>query len=95
MKRIIYLAVFALISANAVAQEVEPVQEQNRKRVENRVQNQEALQAGEAIQNEKDAKILKEKIVAKYPKAKVTIRPSHGLCAFYAEVGSLMVGFAD
>ncbi|HBG86401.1 MAG TPA: hypothetical protein DEG09_13000 [Marinilabiliaceae bacterium] len=52
MKRIIYLAVFALISANAVAQEVEPVQEQNRKRVENRVQNQEALQAGEAIQNE-------------------------------------------
>lgn len=46
-------------------------------------------------QNEKDAKILKEKIVAKYPKAKVTIRPSHGLCAFYAEVGSLMVGFAD
>lgn len=46
-------------------------------------------------QNEKDAKLLKEKIVAKYPKAKVTIRPSHGLCAFYAEVGSLMVGFAD
>jgi len=46
-------------------------------------------------QNEKDAKLLKEKIVAKYPKAKVTIRPSHGLCTFYAEVGSLMVGFAN
>ncbi len=46
-------------------------------------------------QNEKDAKILKGEIIAKYPKAKVTIRPTHGLCTFYAEVGSLMVGFAD
>src|SRR5690554_3823107 len=48
MKKLVFLAAFALISANTMAQESEPVQEQNRNRVENRTQNQEALQAGEA-----------------------------------------------
>ena len=45
--------------------------------------------------NEKDANSLKEKILALYPKAEIVIRPMRGLCAFYAEEGSLMVGFDD
>ncbi|AWM73787.1 fatty acid-binding protein DegV [Lactobacillus apis] len=45
--------------------------------------------------NEKDANSLKEKILAIYPQAEIVIRPMRGLCAFYAEEGSLMVGFDD
>ena len=45
--------------------------------------------------NEKDADTLKEKILALYPEAEIVIRPMRGLCAFYAEEGSLMVGFDD
>ncbi|MBH9985519.1 DegV family protein [Lactobacillus sp. M0390] len=45
--------------------------------------------------NEKDANSLKEKILALYPQAEIVIRPMRGLCAFYAEEGSLMVGFDD
>lgn len=29
----------------------------------------------------------------RYPDAQITIRPSAGLCSFYAEKGSIMVGF--
>ena len=46
-------------------------------------------------ENEKDAEIIKEKILAEYPEAKVTIRPMHGLCSFYAEEGGIMVGFHE
>lgn len=42
-----------------------------------------------------DAKTLKEKILARYPQAEVIIRSMKGLCTFYAEEGSLMVGFDD
>ncbi|RMC24476.1 MULTISPECIES: DegV family protein [unclassified Lactobacillus] len=43
--------------------------------------------------NEKDANILKDKIIALYPDANIVIRPMMGLCAFYGEEGSLMIGF--
>ncbi|CAM3127738.1 EDD domain protein, DegV family [Lactobacillus bombicola] len=45
--------------------------------------------------NEKDAQVLKEKILISYPQAEIIIRPMHGLCTFYAEAGSLMVGFDE
>lgn len=46
-------------------------------------------------ENEKDAEIIKEKILTEYPDAKVTIRPMRGLCSFYAEEGGIMVGFHE
>lgn len=46
-------------------------------------------------ENEKDAEILKEKILVEYPDAQVTIRPMRGLCSFYAEEGGLMIGFHE
>lgn len=46
-------------------------------------------------ENEKDANIIKEKILAEYPEAPITIRPMHGLCSFYAEEGGIMVGFHE
>ncbi len=45
--------------------------------------------------NEKDALAIKEKILAEYPDAKITIRPMRGLCSFYAEEGGIMVGFHE
>lgn len=56
-------------------------------------------QGGEVIidhcENEADAQTLKEKILAEYPDAKITIRPMRGLCSFYAEEGGLMIGFHE
>ncbi|WEV36265.1 DegV family protein [Lactobacillus sp. ESL0677] len=56
-------------------------------------------QGGQVIidhcKNEKDAKILKEKIIELYPQAQVIIRSMKGLCTFYAEKGGLMIGFED
>ncbi|MDH5100163.1 DegV family protein [Lactobacillus kefiranofaciens] len=56
-------------------------------------------QGGEVIidhcENEKDANTIKEKILANYPNAQVSIRPMHGLCSFYAEEGGIMVGFHE
>lgn len=46
-------------------------------------------------ENEKDAEIIKEKLLAEYPDAKITIRPMRGLCSFYAEEGGIMVGFHE
>lgn len=46
-------------------------------------------------ENEKDAEIIKDKILAEYPDARVTIRPIRGLCSFYAEEGGIMVGFHE
>lgn len=46
-------------------------------------------------ENEKDAATIKEKILAEYPDAQITIRPMHGLCSFYAEEGGIMVGFHE
>ena len=43
----------------------------------------------------KDAESLKAKILELYPEAAITIRPMRGLCTFYAEEGSLMIGFDD
>ncbi|KGG54112.1 DegV family protein [Lactobacillus sp. wkB10] len=45
--------------------------------------------------NKKDAESLKAKILALYPEAEIKIRSMSGLCTFYAEEGSLMVGFDD
>lgn len=45
--------------------------------------------------NMKDAETLKAKILELYPEAAITIRPMRGLCTFYAEEGSLMIGFDD
>ncbi|BDR60600.1 DegV family protein [Lactobacillus xylocopicola] len=45
--------------------------------------------------NQKDAETLRDDIIAIYPQAEVDIRPERGLCSFYAEDGSLMVGFAE
>ncbi|MGQ5709489.1 DegV family protein [Lactobacillus sp. PSON] len=56
-------------------------------------------QGGEVIidecKNEKDAQTLKEKILEKFPDANVKIRPTLGLCSFYAEEGGLMIGFHE
>ncbi len=38
------------------------------------------------------AEALKEKILTDYPKADVTISPCGALCAFYAELGGILVG---
>ena len=46
-------------------------------------------------ENEKDAEIIKDKILAEFPDAQVTIRPMRGLCSFYAEEGGIMVGFHE
>ena len=46
-------------------------------------------------ENEKDAEIIKNKILEEYPEAQITIRPMHGLCSFYAEEGGIMVGFHE
>ncbi len=46
-------------------------------------------------ENEKNAETLKEKILDKFPDAKITIRPTYGLCSFYAEAGGLMIGFHE
>jgi DegV family protein with EDD domain len=46
-------------------------------------------------ENEKDAEIIKDKILVEYPDAQVTIRPMRGLCSFYAEEGGIMVGFHE
>lgn len=45
--------------------------------------------------NKKDAESFKEKLLSLYPKAEVVIRSMCGLCSFYAEEGSLMIGFDD
>ncbi|KAA8794312.1 DegV family protein, partial [Lactobacillus crispatus] len=46
-------------------------------------------------ENEKDAEIIKNKILEEYPEAQIAIRPMHGLCSFYAEEGGIMVGFHE
>lgn len=46
-------------------------------------------------ENKKEAETLQDKILAKYPEAKIKIRPMKGLCSFYAEVGGLMIGFHE
>ena len=43
--------------------------------------------------NENAANQLKESILVLYPQADVQIRPTGGLCSFYAEAGGLMIGF--
>lgn len=43
--------------------------------------------------NENAAKALKTAICAEFPKAKVIIDKTMGLCSFYAEKGGLMIGF--
>ncbi len=47
------------------------------------------------VDNQKDAESLKEKIIEKFPDAKIEIGICHGLCSFYAEKGGLMVGFEN
>ena len=49
----------------------------------------------EKKKKKKDAEIIKDKILAEYPDAQVTIRPMRGLCSFYAEEGGIMVGFHE
>lgn len=43
--------------------------------------------------NENAANALKETILTEFPKAKVLIDKTRGLCSFYAEKGGLMIGF--
>lgn len=43
----------------------------------------------------KQAQLLKAKILAAYPAAKIRIRPTRGLCSFYVEQGGIMVGFHE
>ena len=43
--------------------------------------------------NENAATQLKESILVLYPQADVQIRPTGGLCSFYAEKGGLLIGF--
>lgn len=39
------------------------------------------------------ASVLKEKLLAKFEEADITIGNTYGLCSFYAERGGLMIGF--
>ena len=43
--------------------------------------------------NENAATQLKESILVLYPQADVQIRPTGGLCSFYAEKGGMIIGF--
>ena len=43
--------------------------------------------------NPNGAETLKQTILAAYPQANVQIRPTGGLCSFYAEKGGLLIGF--
>lgn len=43
--------------------------------------------------NENAAQRLKETILTLYPQADVKIRPTGGLCSFYAEKGGMIIGF--
>ena len=43
--------------------------------------------------NPNAAESLKQTILAAYPQADVTIRPTGGLCSFYAEKGGMIIGF--
>ena len=43
--------------------------------------------------NEAAAKQFKENVLALYPDADIAIRPTGGLCSFYAEKGGLLIGF--
>ncbi len=43
--------------------------------------------------NEKAAKMLKDLILAKLPKAQVELYSCRGLCSFYAEMGGLLIGY--
>ena len=43
--------------------------------------------------NSAAAETLKANILAAYPQADVQIRPTGGLCSFYAEKGGLLIGF--
>lgn len=45
------------------------------------------------ILNEEGADNLKQAILAKHPEAAVEIREARGLCTYYAQKGSLMVGY--
>ena len=45
--------------------------------------------------NPESAQELKERLLAKFPTADIFIEPSTALCSFYAERGSIMVGFED
>lgn len=44
-------------------------------------------------ENRKSAESLKEKILEKFPNAKIVISKTGALCSFYAERGGLLVGF--
>jgi fatty acid-binding protein DegV len=39
------------------------------------------------------AETLKANILAAYPQADIQIRPTGGLCSFYAEKGGMIIGF--
>lgn len=43
--------------------------------------------------NEAAAKQFQENVLALYPAADIVIRPTGGLCSFYAEKGGLLIGF--
>lgn len=43
--------------------------------------------------NEAAAKQFKENVLALYPDVDIAIRPTGGLCSFYAEKGGLLIGF--
>lgn len=45
--------------------------------------------------NESGAAALKEQVLAAWPDTQVTVIPFTGLCSFYAEAGSVMIGFED
>ncbi|HLR89184.1 MAG TPA: DegV family protein, partial [Atopostipes sp.] len=45
------------------------------------------------VNNETLAKKFSEKILEKFPQTDIRIRPTSGLCSFYAERGGLIVGY--
>ena len=44
------------------------------------------------VQNEAAARFLAEHLATAYPEADITFAPAGGLCSYYAEKGSLMIG---
>ena len=51
------------------------------------------MHLGKGALKPETAQALKEKVLAKFPKADVFIEPTGALCSFYAEQGGLLVGF--
>lgn len=47
------------------------------------------------VQNERAAQLIRDKVLAQFPRAEVVIDACRGLCSYYAEANGLLLGFED